>query len=129
MTKTAFRTYEVNSSDFPIHIVIRARQLDSCDAVVGAVQVIKDSTLVDTIPVEVVENDKTTKSYDIRKPARRSTCDLVQTVTAFFGKKPPENARYDITITSAQDPDEEFPTSIRVPTIDPGIANLTFQYR
>ena len=56
--------------------------------------------LAGTIPVTVVDNELT-KAYDIRKPSQKPKCDLVQTVSGFFGKNPPDNARYDVIITSA----------------------------
>ena len=128
MKQTGIRTYLVRKADFPISIVIRARKLDACDAVVSDVHVVKDGALIDQFTVTVVDDDETlSKSYEIRKQKQKPACDLLQTLNGWFGSKPPDNASYEITITSALD--DEFKTSIGVPSIDPGVANLTFQYR
>jgi len=132
MTPTGPRTWQVKKADFPIDVFIRAKNLEACDAVVSDVQVVKDGTLVGQFPVTVSsDHEGRTKSYEIRKPAQQQRqkppCDLTQTITGWFGSDPPDHASYAIIVTSAKG--DEFSTSIGVPTIDPGIANLTFQYR
>ncbi len=128
MRQTGIRTYEVRKADFPITVVIRARKLAACDVVVSDVHVVKNGELIDQFTVTVTSDDANlAKRYAVKKPKQRPSCDLLQTVNGWFGAKPPDNASYEITMTSAQD--DEFKTSIGVPSIDPGIANLTFQYR
>jgi hypothetical protein len=127
MTEIRPRKYKVTTRDFPVRVVIRARGLGKCDAFVSDVMVVRDGELVAQNPVTVVSDDQVTKSYDIKKPAQRAGCDLVQSINAFFGKTAPDSATYLVTIISSLD--DEATTSIGVPTIDPGIANLTFQYR
>jgi hypothetical protein len=126
--QTGIRTYEVKADDFPLTVLIAARGLDVCTAVVSDVHIVRDGLLVAQTPVAVTSDDGTlSKRYDIKKPSQAPGADLVQMVNGWFGKRAPEGARYDITITSALG--DAFKTSIGVPTIDPGIANLTFQYR
>ena len=127
MKQTGIRTYEVKVADFPIAVVIRAKDLDENNAFASDVQVVKDAAVVEKIPVTLVDVPPLSKRYSIRKPSAPAKCDLTQTITGFFGRNPPDNAGYVITMTSATG--DEFKTTIRVPTIDPGIANLTFQYR
>lgn len=132
MTQTGIRTWQVKKPDFPIAIVIRARNLDACDAVVSAVQVVKGGALVAQLPVTLaadgaLSSEGLTKTYGIKKPAQKPPSDLIQTITGWFGKDAPDNASYEITITSAKG--DAVTTSIGVPSIDPGIANLAFQYR
>lgn len=127
MKQTGIRTYEVKTADFPIAVVIRAKELDTNDAFASDVQVVKDAAVVEKIAVKLVDVPPLSKRYGIRKPSTSPKCDLTQTITGFFGQNAPDNASYVITITS--DTGDEFKTTIRVPTVDPGIANLTFQYR
>lgn len=127
MKQTGIRTYEVKAADFPIAVVIRAKDLDENNAFASDVQVVKDAAVVEKIAVTLADVPPRSKRYNIRKPSASPKCDLTQTITGFFGKNAPDNASYVITMTSVTG--DEFKTTIRVPTIDPGIANLTFQYR
>lgn len=121
------RTYQVGSADFPIAVTIRARNLDECVAIVGDVHVMKNGEEAERIPVDVSSGEALTESYEIEKPSVKQPCDLVQVVLGWFGKKPQDSARYEITIEGAAG--DEFETTVRVPSIDPGVANLTFQSR
>lgn len=128
MEKTGIRTYEVSTADFPLEVEIRARGLRECRVVVSDVLVSRAGTLIAQHPVTLEDGDvPLSKVYAIAKPPQRQPCDLLQTVNGFFGKDPADGAKYEIAITSAQG--DSFKTSIGVPSIDPGIANLTFQWR
>jgi hypothetical protein len=128
MKKTGIRTYEVKSGDFPIDVRIRAVGLDECQIVVSEVQIVRDGALLGRAPVDVSEDQASLSvSYEIKKPSQRAPCDLLQAVNGFFGKSAPDSAKYETTLTSALG--DSFKTSIGVPSIDPGIANLTFQFR
>jgi hypothetical protein len=125
--QTGTRKYEVKEADFPITVVIEARKLKNNNAVASDVLVVQQGAIVEKIPVKLVAVPPLSKKYSIKKPTTPPPSDLTQAITGFFGSNAPDNASYLVTITSAIG--DEFVTTIGVPGIDPGIANLTFQYR
>jgi len=127
MTKTSARTYSVKTTDFPIQIEIRARSIDTCDAVPSDVHVTQDGVLVKSVPVVVSKPDKITRTYSIAKPSPNQDCRMSQAVPCFFPDDAPDDARYDFTISAANGDVEK--TTARVPTINPNFVNLTFEYK
>lgn len=128
MKQAGPRTYQVVGDDFPVAVVVRARNLKECITVISNVHVLKGAAETGRIEISVTSDDALlSKSYSIDEPQEDAPCDLVQSINGWFGKKPVDSARYELAITGARG--DEFKTTIRVPSINPGIANLTFQYR
>lgn len=128
MERTGIRTYEVSAADFPLEVVIQAKNIPTCSAVVSDVHVVRAGVLVAQNSVEVSDDKASfSKRYTIKRPTQKPSCDLIQTVNGFFGQSAPDDAKYEIAITSSSG--DSFKTNIGVPSIDPGVANLTFQFR
>ena len=127
MTVTGLRTYEVSVADFPIEVLIEAKNEPVCRAVAGEIQVVRNGALAGTIPVVLTPNGPMAKRFSIPKPGPKPPEDLVCTTHCWFDDDAPDNAKYVITITSASG--DTATTTVSVPTINPGIAVLVFQYR
>ena len=122
------RTYELKAADFPVTVRVRAKNLRECVVVVSDAHVMKGAEEAERIGIDVVEEESAlSKSYRLEAPDVKAPCDIVQSIHGWFGKKPADTARYEISIAGSGG--DEFTTGINVPTIDPGIANLTFQSR
>jgi hypothetical protein len=128
MQIVGLRTYRVKPADFPIQIIVAARNLPTSRVVVSVVHILIAGNPGGTIEVKPVDNATAlTTSYSIRRPAQLTSADLVQTIHATFGATAPANSRYEITITSSTG--DTATTTISRPTIDPGFAVLVFQLR
>ncbi|SRR6266542_94673 len=122
------RKYQVASVDFPLQIEIRAINLAVNRAVVSDVRVSRDGVLVETTtPALTTDQDQRLITYQIARPTQAPPLHVTQTIEGFFANNAPDNARYEIVITAASG-DKAPPTSIRVPSINPGAAHLTFQF-
>jgi hypothetical protein len=127
MQTIGLRKYSVKSADFPIAVLIAAKNLPACRAVAGPVQILTEGGPGGSIAIKQVDNAAAkTTSYSIRKPAQVKS-DLVQTIHAFFSSPAATNSKYDITITSATG--DVATTTMSRPTIDPGMAVLVFRLR
>ena len=64
--------------------------------------------------------------YEIQPPATAPAAfDITQTIDCWFNDDCPADARYQILIKSKNG--DKATTSVRVPTLNPGAANLAFQ--
>lgn len=119
------RVYEVAPEDFPLKIEVEAVNLAANRAIVGELRLETGGEVVSTVRPELEEDqDNRTIRYRIERPASAAT--ITQTIDGFFNAKAPDNARYAITITAATGDSQ--PVGIRVPTINPGTARLTFVF-
>jgi hypothetical protein len=122
------RSYAVKSADFPITVIIAAKNLPACRAVVSAVHILVEGNPGGTITVKPVDDAAAlTTSHSIQRPSALTSADLVQTIHATFGATAPANSRYEVTITAFTG--DTATTTISRPTIDPGIAVLVFKLR
>ena len=122
------RTYRVSRAEFPIDVEIRAQHLVANRAVVGDIRVTRDGQLERQSSPQVVRDDqRQTLTYRIARPAGNLPRDVTQTIDCWFGDNAPGHARYVISITASSG--DSFSTRVRVPTVNPGTANLAVQVR
>ena len=122
------RTYEVLTGDFPLRIEVKAKNLDSCQAVTSDVVVKKEGVLMDPIPLAVTEDpDNLLITFDMPLPAYPPDLDLLEEIQCWFPDYPPDNSKYKVTITSATGEVER--TSGSPPSINPRSIILKFYYR
>lgn len=126
MTKIGSRKYQVLPADFPLQVEIVARDLNDNDAVPGDVNIAREGAPVTTVPIEVTKPNRITKAYPIQVPTG-TKCTMVQAISCFFPATAPATARYQFTITSAKGDVER--TIAKVPTINPNMVVLTFNYK
>lgn len=128
MHEVDIRKYEVKAADFPVTVLVAARNLPICQAVASRVQVRRGGQVTGSIPV-AQEQDPVhgTMGYQIPDPGTGSGADLIQDVDCWFPDDPPEGSRYEVTITSAQA--DRVTTKGFRPTINPRTITLTFLYR
>jgi hypothetical protein len=129
MQRVGSRKYRVAAEDFPIEVVVAAKRLPACRAVVSIVDMLVDGSADESIEVTTVDDaENLSLSYSISRPPRRSgSVELIQTIHATFGSMAPDTSEYQISITSAAG-DSEL-TRLTRPTIDPGKALLRFQVK
>jgi hypothetical protein len=128
MKLVGIRTYSIPKAEFPIEIVITAVQLPVNRAVVGQPRVTKDGILHERLVPNVVEDISAgIVRYEIPLPASPPAVpfDITQTVDCWFTDGAKSDAKYHFVIKSQSG--DEFPTNVRVPTLNPGTANLAFQ--
>jgi hypothetical protein len=129
MDTVAGRTYQVKRSEFPLAIAIVPRAAGrnpATNVIVGHIREVKDGVQVAERDPDV-NDDQGIISYPIAAPQSAGAADMVQTLLGFFAGTDKDDARFEITITTAGD--EQARTSIRKPTFNPGTANLKFQVR
>ena len=125
MRKTGLRLYEVTLEDFPLRVTIEALNMPANRAIVGEVRLESGGLIMArTLPELTLDAGAHTIRYEIARPSL-APATLTQTIDGFFDAGVPANAKYTITIANASD-DVQEDTSIRVPTINPGSARLTF---
>jgi hypothetical protein len=121
------RTYRVRAADIPLAIEVRASGLAVNRAVIGSLRFVKDGSQVGRVqPKERLDSTGTIKTYGIEKPDH-GDCDITHHIDGWFESGAAASARYAITITPKAGAAAQ--TSIRLPTLNPGVANLTFQVR
>ena len=128
MHQVDIRKYEVKAADFPINVLVAAKDLPICQAVASRVQVKQNGQVTGAIPV-AQEQDTVhcTMGYQIPDPGAAPGADLIQNVDCTFPDNPPQDSCYELTITSAQG-DHASTKGFR-PTINPRTITLTFLYR
>jgi hypothetical protein len=128
MQTSDIRMYEVKAADFPITVLVAAKDLPICQAVASRVQVKHNGLVTGSIPV-AQEQDPVhgTMGYQIPDPGTGPGPDLIQNVDCWFPDNPPQGSHYEVTITSAQA--DQFITKGSRPTINPRTITLTFLYR
>jgi hypothetical protein len=123
------RTYRVRPSELPVTVAVRAVGLAANRAIVGDLRYSTDGEPFARVRPKVSEDpDALEKMYGVDgQPGGPAAYDITQTIEGWFGEKAPDSARYQLTITATGG--DGATTSIRVPTVNPGVANLTFQVR
>jgi hypothetical protein len=123
------RTYRIRPSELPVTVAVRAVGLAVNRAIVGDLSYSIDGEPFARVRPMVSEDpDALEKIYSIDvQPGGHAAYDITQTIEGWFEKKAPDSARYQVTITATGG--DSAPTSIRVPTVNPGVANLAFQVR
>jgi hypothetical protein len=126
MRRTGLRVYEVLPEDFPLAISVEAVNMPANRAIIGEVRLEAAGVIMArTQPDLTLDPGAHLISYRIDRPSL-APANLSQTIDGFFDAGVPANAKYRIVIANAAgDSTEE--TSIRVPSINPGSARLTFQ--
>ena len=127
MTTVGLRTYSVTAAELPLTIRVTAFLLPANRAIVGHPRVSKAGVLVERLVPEVVEDPAAASIvYEVPLPADPpSSFDISQTIDCWFNDDCPANAKYEIVITSTNG--DEATTNVRVPTLNPGTANLAFR--
>jgi hypothetical protein len=127
MKTVGLRTYSLSSAEFPITILITASGLPSNRAVVGQPRVTLEGILLERLVPELEEDlDAGTVRYEIPLPAMPpAPFDITQTIDCWFTSDAASDARYQFVISAKSG--DNFPTTVRVPTINPGRANLAFR--
>jgi hypothetical protein len=121
------RTYRVLEDDFPIKINVQAKNLDFCIAVAGDVQVKKNGSVMDPIPVAVASDPVNLAiDWSIAIPVHPPGLTLLEQIDCMFPDNPPSNSKYRVTIKSAKG--DVVKTSGSPPTINPRSIILTFLY-
>jgi hypothetical protein len=127
MTTVGLRTYSVSPVEFPIEIEVTAVKLPANRAIVGHPRVARAGVLLERIvPVVVEDPARFAFNYKIAMPAAPpGAFDITQSIDCWFTDDCPSDARYQIVITTASG--DEVVTNVRVPTLNPGAANLAFR--
>jgi hypothetical protein len=121
------RTYRVKAADFPLAIEVRASGLAANRAVIGSFRIVKNGSQVGRVqPKEKLDGTGMVRSYGMDKPDH-GDCDVTHHIDGWFDSGATASARYTITITPKAGTAAQ--TTIRRPTLNPGVANLTFQVR
>jgi hypothetical protein len=129
MTKVGPRTYRIDSSDHPIIVRIKAKQMDLCQAVVSDALFTRGGAEVDRLPVTVQQptDDPLVREFTLPQLTGQSPLDTNVTVHGFFATTNGPQPCYELTITAGNGDEQR--TKIRKPTVDPGVAHLTFELR
>ena len=127
MKTVGLRTYSISPNEFPITILITASGLPVNRAVVGQPRVTLDGVLLERLVPEVEEDlGAGTVRYEIPLPSTPpAPFDITHTVDCWFTPDASPDARYHFIISASNG--DNFPTTVRVPTINPGRANLAFR--
>jgi hypothetical protein len=127
MKRVKNRTYSLIAEDFALQIDVKAKNLQSCLAVVGDLQILQDEEVVATQPLSVTDDPGNLAIHcAIRKPRRQPPLSCILAIDCTFPDNPPEAAKYEITITSATGNVET--TFGSAPTINPRTVILNFAY-
>jgi hypothetical protein len=121
------RTYKVKRNECPLSIMIAPKNTTGNAAttvIVGHIREVKNGVELDERDVDVDDREGIL-TYDIAAPHDAGRIDVVQTLLGFFATAEKDNARFAITIQSAQG--ATVSTAIRVPTFNPAAATLRFQ--
>jgi hypothetical protein len=127
MKTVGLRTYSVTQAELPLQIAVTAFRLPANRAIVGHPRVSKDGVLLERLEPVVVE-DVAALSIQFKIPlpaAPPPSFDISQTIDCWFTDNCPADAKYQIVITSTNG--DEATTTVRVPTLNPGVANLAFR--
>jgi len=127
MKTVGLRTYSVSPAEFPLELEVTAVRLPANRAIVGHARVSKDGVLLERLVPTIVE-DPTALAvrFKIPLPANPpASFDITQTVDCWFSDNCPPDARYHFVIKSKNG--DESTTTVRVPTLNPGAANLAFR--
>jgi hypothetical protein len=127
METVGLRTYKLSKSELPLTIEVRAHQLPTNLAIVGHPRVARDGVLLERlIPTVTSDAPTTTLRFQIPLPAQAPAAfDITQSIDCWFLSNSPGDARYVIAIKAANN--TEVTTTVRVPTQNPGVANLAFR--
>ena len=127
MKTVGLRTYSLSPAEFPITILITASGLAINRAVVGQPRVTLNGILVERLEPELVEDLAAgTVRYEIPLPSTPpAPFDITHTIDCWFTSDASPDARYQFIISASNG--DNFPTTVRVPTINPGRANLAFR--
>ena len=127
MKTVGLRTYSIAPNEFPITILITASGLPINRAVIGQPRVTFDGVLLERLVPEVEEDlDARTLRYQIDLPsAPPAPFDLTQSIDCWFTSDASPDARYQFVISAKNG--DNFPTTVRVPSLNPGRANLAFR--
>lgn len=127
MKTVGLRTYSVGHGEFPLKVEVTAARLPANRAIIGHPRVSRNGVLVERLEPTVVEDQAAFAiRYEIPLPDDAPTSfDLTQTIDCWFNTNCPADARYVILIRSKNG--DEVNTTVRVPTLNPGAANLAFQ--
>jgi len=129
MTTVGPRTYRIARSELPLSVVVRALNLAANRAIVGDLRYSRQGQLFARVEPKVTEDqDALEQTYAIDQPEDApATHDITQTIEGWFDEKAPASARYQLTIRATGGC--QATTFIRVPSLNPGVANLAFQVR
>jgi hypothetical protein len=96
-------------------------------AIVGHPRVSENGVLLERLVPEIVEDPAAfVVRYEISLPTDPpASFDITQTVDCWFTENCPADAKYLFLIRSRNG--DEAPTTVRVPTLNPGAANLAFR--
>jgi hypothetical protein len=127
MKTVGLRTYSLSPAEFPITILITASGLAINRAVVGLARVTLEGVLLERLVPELEEDlDAGTVRYEIPlPPSPPAPFDITQTIDCWFTSDASSDARYQFVISAKSG--DNFPTTVRVPTLNPGRANLAFR--
>jgi len=127
MKTVGLRTYSVAHAEFPLEIEVAAARLPANRAIVGHPRVSRDGVLLERlVPVVVEDHRALAIRYEIPLPAAPPpSFDITQTVDCWFSHNCPADAKYHFLIRSKNG--DEATTTVRVPTLNPGAANLAFR--
>lgn len=125
MKTIAPRTYQVTLGEFPLTVTVTPRNTGGHAAttvIIGHVREVKDG--VEISETDVVETEQGgVLTYEIGTPSAPPS-DVVQTLLAFFAKKEPDAARFEVAITTAGG--DTARTFLRRPAINPNVGTLKF---
>jgi len=127
MKTVGLRTYSLSPAEFPITILITASGLAINRAVIGQSRVTLEGILLERLVPELEEDlDAGTVRFEIPLPsAPPAPFDITQTIDCWFTSDASSDARYQFVISAKSG--DSFGTTVRVPTINPGRANLAFR--
>lgn len=126
MTTVGLRTYSVSPVEFPLEIEVSAVRLPANRAIIGHPRVSKAGVLLERlVPVVAEDPLRFSIKYRIPLPIAAGSFDITQTIDCWFTDDCPPDARYQILIKSTSG--DEATTTVRVPTLNPGAANLAFR--
>ena len=127
MKTVGLRTYSVTKAELPLEIEVKAFRLSVNRAIVGHPRVSRAGVLLERLVPDVVEDVVNVAiRYKIPLPAATpAPFDITQTIDCWFAQNSPDDAKYQILIRSKNG--DQVSTNVRVPTLNPGVANLAFR--
>jgi len=127
MTTVGLRTYSVTAAEFPLEIDVTAVRLPANRAIVGHPRISREGVLLERLqPVAAASPAADAIRYEIHLPSTPPPpFDISQAVDCWFNDNAPADARYQIVIRARSG--DEATTTVRVPTLNPGVANLAFR--
>ena len=127
MITVGLRTYSVTTAELPLEIEVTAFRLPVNRAIVGHPRVSRGGVLLERLVPDVVDDLASVAiRYKIPLPsATPAPFDITQTIDCWFADHSPAEARYQILIRSKNG--DQASTHVRVPTLNPGAANLAFR--